>query len=54
MTCRSPELLAPPSIAAFFGIGYGPLSLSDAYWNVTLTLACVAETVVIGMPIGAP
>ena len=28
MTCRSPELLAPPSIAGFFGIGYGPLSLS--------------------------
>src|SRR5215510_2019917 len=54
MMCRSPLALAPPSIRAFAGSGYGPRSLSEAYWKVTLTFAWPAGTFVIGMPNGAP
>src|SRR5262245_24494528 len=52
--CRSPSLCGPPSIAAFDGTGYGPLSLSDAYSKLTRTFGWLPDTVVIGIPIGAP
>ena len=52
--CRSPSDWRPPSIATFFGIGYGPLSDSEAYWNATRDFACVPRTTVIGIPIGPP
>src|SRR5437667_1425844 len=48
--CRS----LPPSIWTLLGIGYGPASLSLAYWNETLTFCCVPGTTVIGIPIGEP
>src|SRR5947207_15064 len=34
--------------------GYGPGSLSLAYWNVTLTVACALSTTAYGMPYGGP
>src|SRR5579872_422168 len=37
-TWRSPDALAPPSIDAFGGTGYGPGSLSLAYWKLTGTV----------------
>ena len=52
--CRSPSDWRPPSIATFFGIGYGPLSDSEAYWNATRDFAWVPRTTVIGIPIGPP
>ena len=35
-------------------MGYGPGSLSLAYWNETLTFAREPRTTVIGIPIGDP
>ena len=37
IACMSPPEFAPPSISVFGPRGYGPLSLSSAYWNVTGT-----------------
>jgi hypothetical protein len=44
----------PYSIAGFFGIGYGPGSLSSAYRNVTPVFFCAGVTRLYGMPIGPP
>ena len=52
--CRSPSDARPPSIATFFGIGYGPLSDSSAYSKETRDFACPLPTTVTGIPIGPP
>ena len=51
---RSPVELGPPSIGGFGGIGYGPGSLSSAYWNATATRGWFPGTTTYGMPIGSP
>ena len=50
MACWSPPEFAPPSIGVLGPSGYGPLSLSLAYWNVTVTSGCLPVTTVNGMP----
>src|SRR5438128_2984497 len=51
---RSPLDVRPPSIGTFAGIGYGPLSDSPAYPNLTPTFFWSPATVVYGMPMGPP
>ena len=40
----------PPSIRGFDGIGYGPGSDSDAYWNETVYVGVAEVTMLYGMP----
>src|SRR5438552_4075009 len=53
-TWRSPLLEGPPSIGASGGMGYGPGSLSLAYWNETGTFGWLPVTFTNGIPFGAP
>src|SRR5581483_4428783 len=50
--CRSPVLPLPPSIGVSGPRGYGPGSLSPAYWKVTGTFWCEESTSWKGMPYG--
>jgi len=56
-TWRSPTFACAgaPSTGTFFGIGYGPWSLSSAYskltWDFGVEAAC---TVTVGIPIRDP
>ncbi len=51
---RSPSAFGPPSIFTPRGIGYGPLSDSDAYSKLTRERGVLRPTTVIGIPIGPP
>ena len=46
MAWRSPVEAWPPSIGVLALNGYGPGSLSSAYWNVTGTCGCEGDTTV--------
>jgi len=48
IACRS----EPPSIGVSDPKGYGPASLSSAYWNDTDTFWCDDGTTMYGMPYG--
>src|SRR5207247_6097525 len=54
IACRSPPALLPPSIGVSVPNGYGPLSLSLAYWKWTCTLGWESPTTVYGIPYGNP
>src|SRR5258708_7569586 len=49
---RSPDAFCPPSIGVSAPNGYGPASLSLAYWNVIDTLGWLFVTFVNGIPYG--
>ncbi len=46
MAWRSPVDCCPPSIGVEALNGYGPGSLSSAYWNATGTSGCEGDTTV--------
>ena len=52
IACRSPALFWPPSIGVVAVNGYGPLSLSDEYWNLTELSGVEPVTMVHGIPYG--
>ena len=52
MAWRSPVDAAPPSIGVEAVKGYGPGSLSDAYWKLTAVVGVEELTTVHGMPYG--
>lgn len=52
MACWSPPLPAPPSMGVSGPNGYGPGSLSDAYWKVMLTFGWLELVTTNGMPYG--
>src|SRR5437763_15720020 len=54
MAWRSPVAFFPPSIGVSVPNGYGPLSLSLAYWKCTRTFGWESPTTVYGMPYGNP
>lgn len=52
MACWSPPLPAPPSIGVSGPNGYGPGSLSDAYWKVMLIFGWLEFVTMKGIPYG--